>query len=141
MTGCGNCSCHEARLEKHQKVLTRHALLAVRVIEERTELLLVQSIHPLHLLLLAKLIGVVRLLPATRLGRPMLPRRIRAPVHRALLRVALLTLQEQLLTFASAELADRSCISSQRGPLDPALLGRPAPVVRKRRHVLNRSVV
>jgi hypothetical protein len=96
----------EAGLEGDEQVFTRDSTLARCAHEEVPELLLLKAIHPLHLLLLAKLDGIVGLLPSPGLGRAMLPRRVGAALDRALLGVALLPLQEQLLPLAAAELAD-----------------------------------
>jgi hypothetical protein len=71
----------------------------------------VQPVDPLDLLLLTELNGVVGLLPAALLRRAVLPRRILAPLDGAFVRVALLTLQEELLAFAAAELANGSGIA------------------------------
>ena len=99
-------------LERDEQVLTRHARDVVRMFEEAPELPFTQSVNPLHLLLLAELHRVARLLAATLLCRTVLTGRVRAALDRALLGVALLTLQKQLSTFTTAELANGSSITS-----------------------------
>src|SRR5690606_10256627 len=122
----------EPRLERDEEVLARHAGHLGRPLEEVPELLLVQPVDPLHLLLLAELHGVLGLLAPALLRGAVMARRVGPTVDGALLRVALLALQEQLLAFTPAELADGSGMTRHVVSSDPTLLRRPAPVVRQR---------
>jgi hypothetical protein len=93
-------------------------------LEERAELLLVEPIDPLDLLLLAQLNGVVGLLASASLRGSMLTRRVLAPLDGALFGVALLPLQEKLLTFSAAEPTNGTGITSHGFvvfPLDATL--------------------
>src|SRR5213594_687544 len=67
----------------------------------------------------------------------MLAGRIGAPLHRALLGQTAGALEEQLGPLAPAQLARRSRVAGHRS--DPPFLGRPAPIVRNRRHVADRA--
>ena len=71
-----------------------------------------QSVNPLHLLFLTKLDGVVGLLAPARVRGTVLTRRVSATFDAALLRVALLSLQEELLPLAAAESTNCSGVSS-----------------------------
>jgi hypothetical protein len=93
-------------LEGDQEVLTCHPILVRCTLEEIPELLLQKPVHPLDLLLLTELNRVLRLLLPASLSWAVLSGRIGAALHRALLGVALLPLQEQLLPLAAAKLTD-----------------------------------
>jgi hypothetical protein len=75
------------------------------------ELFLAQPIGPLDLLLFTKLNRIVRLLATAGLRWTVLARRIGSTFDGTLVRVALLTLQKKLTTFATAELASGSGIA------------------------------
>jgi hypothetical protein len=96
----------KAGLERYEEVFTRHAILIRGTLKEISELLLLEAIHPLDLLLLTELNRVLRLLLPSSLSWAVLSGRIGAALHRALLGVALLPLQEQLLPLAAAKLTD-----------------------------------
>jgi len=81
-------------------------------LEKAAELFLAEAVDPLHLLLLAKLNGVVGLFTTASLRWAMLARRVCATLHGTLLRVALLSLQKKLLAFTATELTDGSGITS-----------------------------
>src|SRR5690606_2944533 len=117
-------------LQRHQKVVARHPGLLRRTIEQVPEVPLGNAVDALDLLLLTELLRVVGRLPPPRLRKPVLSRRVVPPLDRALLRVAPRPLQEQLLPLASAELADRTRVTSHdRNRLSPLarspLLGLP----------------
>src|SRR5690606_14943177 len=109
----------QASLQRDQQVLTRHARLLRRTVEQVPEVPLGDPVDPLDLLLLPELLRVVGCLAPPRLRETVLPRRVVAPLDRALLRVALRPLQEQLLPLAAAKLADRTRVASHVGPSSP----------------------
>src|ERR1700761_7021960 len=101
------------------------------------ELPLQHPVHPASLLLLADLQEVLALLGAV---PAVLTRRVRPDLNRALRRVALRALQEQLHLLAAATLAVRARVSSHLfslTPSDPAPLRRTAAIVRNRGDVLD----
>jgi len=102
----------EASLERHDEVLTSDARDVRCTLEKAAELFLAEAVDPLHLLLLAKLNGVVGLFTTASLRWAMLARRVCATLHGTLLRVALLSLQKKLLAFTATELTDGSGITS-----------------------------
>src|SRR4029079_7025847 len=83
----------EAQLEHAQQVLTRDAALARRLAVQVPELLLHQAVDATGLLLLAQLEEVLAVADA---AAAVLAGRVRLALHRALHRVALLALEEQL---------------------------------------------
>ena len=95
--------------------------------EEIPELLLSKALNPLNLLLLPELHRVVRLLPASGLGRAMLPRRISPPLNRTLLGVAFGALKKELLALSPAELANRSVVACHPVARSSLVSGRPFP--------------
>src|SRR5690606_34371846 len=92
----------EAQLEADQQVLTRDARLARRTRVQVAEVLLPHTVDALDLLLLTELQRILRRLATPGLRHAVLARRIVPPLHRALLRVTLGSLQEQLLPLAAA---------------------------------------
>src|SRR5579884_1021209 len=99
----------EPELEHPQQVLSGDSRLARRLLVEVDELLLEQPVDAARLLLLAQLHQVLRAL--THPVPAVLTRRIRAPLDRALHRVALGALQVQLHLLPAAQAADRSGVS------------------------------
>src|SRR4029078_653065 len=98
------------------------------------ELLLAELIDPLDLLLLTELLAVLRRLAPARRVLPVLARRVRTTLHRALLGEALGALQEELRPLATALPADGSRVTHCS---DSPPLGGTAAVVRNRRDVPN----
>src|SRR5207237_3031049 len=98
----------ETRLEQPQQLLARDAGALRRLLVVRPELLLEQAVVAARLLLLAELQQVLALLDA---AAPVLARRIRTALDRALLRQAALALEEQLHPLAAADAALRAEIS------------------------------
>ena len=70
-----------------------------------------ESVNPLHLLLLEKLDGVVGLFAPPGVRGTVLTRWVGTTFDAALLRVALLSLQKELLPLAAAESANCSGVS------------------------------
>src|SRR5207244_6269570 len=102
-------------------------------VEDVAELPLRQTVDALHLLLLARRLGVLgALAPASR-GLAVLAGRVGAALHGALLREAARALEKQLRALPAAQPADGTRVARHR--LHPPLLGRPAPVVRDGRDV------
>src|SRR5207244_1332195 len=97
-------------LEQLQQRLAGDAARPLRLLEVAAELVLQHTVNALDLLLLTQLHPVARELLLPRL--PVLPRREVPFLDGALLRVAALTLQEQLHPLAAAQAADRSNVSS-----------------------------
>src|SRR3954454_19479599 len=81
----------ETALERVDQVLAGHALLAIGRREVTPELALQNAVHATHLLLFAHADAVLRRFIATLTVHS---RRIRAPIERALVRVATIALQE-----------------------------------------------
>src|SRR5262245_18806894 len=102
----------QAQFETNEQILTRDAGLIRRTLEKRLEVALGHAINALHLLLLTQLLRVVRGFLAPCLRQTVLSGCIIAPLDRALLRVALRALEEQLLPFAAAKLANWTGITS-----------------------------
>src|SRR5205085_4622465 len=119
----------EALLEHAQQVLAGDALLAVRLLVEVAELLLEDAVDATSLLLLTQLDEVLAVL-AAHLRAAVVPGGVRTLLDRALHRVALAALEEQLHLLAPAELADRTGVA--RHDSDPPSLGRATTVVRGR---------
>src|ERR1700733_13645872 len=98
----------EPALEQHLQLLAGEALHPVSHREVRGELRFHQAINALALLLLAqpnREFGETRTCLSVRAGR------IIAPLDRALVAVASLSLEEEFQSFASAKTADRSQVS------------------------------
>ena len=93
----------EALLEHDQQVLAGDARLARGLGVHVAELLLEHAVDAAGLLLLTQLEQVLAVTDAT---APVLTRRVRLALDRALHRVALGALEEQLHALAAAELAD-----------------------------------
>jgi hypothetical protein len=91
----------EAALEELDQRVTRDALGANGLVVVAAELLLGNAVDALDLLLLAQLLAVVRALAATALA--VLTGRIRATLVPTLVRVATLSLEEELHVFTPAE--------------------------------------
>src|SRR5262249_1572225 len=108
----------QARLEQLQQPLAGDALGARRLVIRLAELALEQAVDVAHLLLLAQLLAVVGEARAGFLA--VLPGRVAAPIHRALVGEAFLALEEELLPLAAAmtALVEISCHS-----LSPTLAG------------------
>src|SRR6266536_3304281 len=101
----------EASLEHPQQLLAGHARALRRLLVVAAELLLEQAVVAARLLLLAQLQQVLALLdPAA----PVLARRIRAPLDRALLGQAALALEEELHALTPADAALRSEVSGHQ---------------------------
>src|SRR5882672_10146624 len=100
----------EPRLQHAEQLLARDAGAAGRLLVVAAKLLLEQPVVAARLLLLAQLQQVLALLDA---AAPVLARRIRAPLDRALLGEAALALEEQLHSLTAADAALRSQVSSQ----------------------------
>jgi len=99
----------QAPLEQLDQRVTRDALGAQRLVVVAAELALRDAVDALDLLLLAQLLAVVRALAAAVLA--VLTRRIRAPLVTALVRVATLSLEEELHVFTPAEPTNCTCIA------------------------------
>src|SRR5215210_3189338 len=99
----------EPPLQHHQEVLAGDALAAVGLLEIVAELALEHAIDALDLLLLAELQAVAQ--RPTAAPRAVLARREVAPLDRALLFEAAVTLEKQLHPLPAAEPADGSRIS------------------------------
>src|SRR3989442_2567552 len=104
----------EPPLEQLQQRLAGDAARPLRLLEVETELVLEDAVNALDLLLLAQLDAVAGQLRFARLA--VLPGREVALLDRALLRVAALTLEEQLHPLAAAQPAYRSDISRHLSP-------------------------
>src|SRR5206468_12144005 len=100
----------EAPLEQLDQDVTRHALDPQRLVVVAAELPLVDTVDALDLLLLAQLLAVVRALLAPALA--VLPRRIAPPLVAALVRIATLSLEEELHVFAPAKPTNCTSITS-----------------------------
>src|SRR3954452_7491255 len=124
----------QARLQEHQQVLTRDALLAGRLVVVAAELAFENAVVAASLLLLAELHAVLRLLLA---ATTVVARRVRAALDAALVGQAALALQEELLPFAAALLALRTGVTSHAKFLDAAPLAGAAAVVGLRGNVLD----
>src|SRR6476659_6659162 len=122
----------QSLLEHAEQVLAGDALLAGGLGVEVAELLLEHAVDAPRLLLLAQLEHVLALTDATAAVQT---RRVRPALDRALHRVALGALEEELHPLAPAEPADGSGVS--RHDSDPPPLGGAATVVRDRRDVLD----
>src|SRR5688572_107164 len=122
-------------LQRCQQVVSGDARERRHILERVPELLFGNTVNALDLLFLAKLLRVFRCLAATRRGLAMLAGCIRPAFHRALLREALGSLQEQLRPFAPALPAAWSRVAHRSD--SPALRGT-AAVMRNRRDVLDR---
>src|SRR3954453_4439400 len=109
----------EPALQESQQVLTRHAVLAARLVVVVAELLLEHTVVAAGLLLLAQLQAILRLLRAP---AAVLARRVRAPLDAALVRQAALPLEEELHALAAALLA--LCTSVSRHQTRLRLRGR-----------------
>jgi hypothetical protein len=81
--------------------VARHALGANGLVVVAAELLLGDAVDPLDLLLLTQLLAIVR--PLTAAALAILARRIRAALVATLIRVATLSLEEELHVFTPAE--------------------------------------
>src|SRR5262249_48999818 len=99
----------EPSLEQLEQRLARDAASPLGRFEVPAELILAHALDSLDLLLLAQLDAVAGHLRFPRLA--VLPRREIALLDRALLRVAALSLEEQLHAFAAAQPADRTDIT------------------------------
>ena len=99
----------EPALEQLQQRLARDAARPVGHLEVAPELVLENAVDALDLLLLAQLQAVAHELRLAQLA--VLPGRKVALLDRALLRVAALSLEEELHAFAPAQPADRSDVT------------------------------
>ena len=98
----------EPTLADTQQVFARYALAALRHLEVFTELTLLNAVVTASLLLRTQLKAIFgSLLPAL----AVLARRIGTALHRALVRIAALALEEELLALTAAQLANRIGIS------------------------------
>src|SRR3984885_6133600 len=98
----------EPALQQHQQILAGDAVHPLSHREVRRELRFHQAVNALNLLLLAqpnREFGETRARLSVRAGR------IIAPLDRALVAVASLSLEEEFQSFASAQTADRSQVS------------------------------
>ena len=100
----------QAALEELNQDVTRDALLANGLVVVAAELLLGDAVDALDLLLLAQLLAVVRPLLAAALA--VLARRISAALVAALVRIATLSLEEELHVFTPAEPTNCTRIAS-----------------------------
>src|SRR5262249_35003624 len=127
----------EPGFQRDEQIGALYALLRAGPLERRAELTFGEAVDPLHLLLFSQLARVLRHLApaAAAVGLAMLARRVPAALHRALLGETAGALEEQLHAFATAETAAGSGVTCHGS--DPALLRRPAPVVRNRGDVLD----
>src|SRR6201996_2931354 len=127
----------QAALQDLEQVVARAAVTAGGLFVVVVELPLQHPVHPPSLLLLADLQEILTLLGAV---PAVLTRGVGPDLNRALRRIALRALQEQLHLLAAATLAVRAGVSSHLlslTPSDPAPLRRPAAIVRNRGDVLN----
>src|ERR1039458_4267513 len=99
----------QAALQDLEQVLAGHAPLACGFLVVAVELPLEDAVNPAGLLLLPDLEQVLALLGPV---APVLTRRIGPDLDRALRRVTLGALQEELHLLAAAKLAVRACVSS-----------------------------
>jgi hypothetical protein len=105
-------------LELLEQGFTRQAALVQRCPVVASELLFEHAVNPAHFLLLAELPLVVRHAAATILRfTPMFARGIAPALDWALGRKTLLTLQEELFAFPTAEFANRTGVSCHPGSL------------------------
>src|SRR5690606_5385579 len=100
----------EATLEELDQRVTGDAGLLERLVVVAAELALRDAVDALDLLLLAQLLAVVRALAATVLA--VLPRRVRTTLVAALVRVATLSLEEELHVFTPAEPTNCNSVTS-----------------------------
>ncbi len=131
----------KAALEQREQVLTGDAGLARSLLVVAVELLLEHPVVATCLLLLAQLQAVLALLLAT---ATVLSGRVGASLDAALVSQAALTLEEQLLSLATALLALWACVSCHFGPsslrsscLDAPALARATSVVGLRGYILD----
>ena len=101
----------QSALKGDKHVLARDPVPGRSTFEENPELLFVEPVDPLHLLLLPELHGVIRPLTSTSVLGAVLTGRISSALDATLLRVTLLSLQEQLLPLAPTKPADWSRVS------------------------------
>src|ERR1700684_331225 len=108
----------QAPLEELEHGLAGPAVLAYRFLVVAVELPLEDAVDPARLLLLPDLLQVVAFLRAV---PAVLARRVRPDFDRALRRVALGALEEELGLLPAAQLAVRACVSSHLSlsPLSP----------------------
>src|SRR6266700_1565213 len=99
----------QAALEQLEHGLAGPAVLAGRLLVVAVELALQDAVDPAGLLLLPDLLQVVAFLGPV---PPVLTRRVGPDLDRALRRVALSALEEELGLLPAAELAVRACVSS-----------------------------
>src|SRR5437016_8364979 len=103
-------------LEGHEQRFARYAWLLDRPLEQVAELALGEAVDPLHLLLFAQLLRVLRRLAAPSGRLAMLPRRVRATLDGAFLRQAARALEKQFGAFAPAQSADGSRVTRHARP-------------------------
>lgn len=100
-------------LEQH---FTGNALLAGGVLKISPELPLQHSVHPLYLLLFAKLLSISDDLPPSEEAPSMFSGCVVSLFNRTLLRKTAGPFQEQFHPFSSAQPANRACVSCQDLP-------------------------
>ena len=111
----------KAPLEQSEHFLARAALTPRGLVEIAAELPLENAIDAPHLLLIAQTNSELAQLDSS---LAVLARRVGAPRHGALLRIAALSLQVELHPFAPAEPADRTNIPSHLSPTASRVIGR-----------------